>query len=519
MPFVCEVAVAETVRPGHFYHAVNFSPTFSDPLANTTLPSPEFTAYSTTGFLESGHALPGGRHQHAQTAVAIHLVCPALEWLDRGKTRLRVAWPMAAAIGETLWRATKDLYREEERRRRDAAREERQAEARERTHRPHRLSQKDAVFRLLPGAAAHATGNGSVPANVRNLYYAIREPQRGLTGRELEYGYFSQTLLPAYRQEHGPLPGIYYDPRGILYEPHSGQQTPLGTREVDAYRFPAWLYNKILYIEKKGIWPTLQAAQLAERYDMAVIAAEGYATEAARVLFAQADRRQRYQLFVLHDADPHGYNIARTLRDETARMPGYHVDVIDLGLGLEDGLARRLQIEEFTRKKALPSGLTLTPIEREYFTGRRATEKAWIARRIELNAFTAPALVAFIEDELDHAGATGKVIPPADVLAGEFGQAFAVAVGMAVDSALTELLDLYTVKWEVEQALRPYVLRDRSRSQALIARLLQRRRAEPWRAIVASCVQARLARQDELLRNSIRRALLAALAGVERAET
>src|SRR5262249_26914699 len=159
----------------------------------------------------------------------------------------------------------------------------------------------------------------------------------------------------------------------VLYEPHSGRQTPLGTREVDAYQFPAWLYNKILYIEKKGLWPTLQAAQLAERYDLAVIAAEGYASEAARVLFAHAHRHEQYQLFVLHDADPHGYNIARTLQDETARMPGYHVDVIDLGLRLEDGLARGLQIEEFTRKKALPSGLTLTDREREYFTGRHAT--------------------------------------------------------------------------------------------------------------------------------------------------
>jgi len=510
IPFIFEVAVAETERPGHFYHAVNFSPTFTDPLSGTTLFMGELYANSTTDFLRRAHALPE-REQQPYKAVAVHLVCPTLEWLDRGKTRLRVPGRMTATLADTLWRATKELYREEERRRRDAAREWRQAEARERTQEPRWLSLKDAVFQLLPAAAAHATGNGAVPANVRNLYYAIREPQRKLTGRELEYGYFSQTLLPLYRQEHGALRGIYYDPRGILYEPHSGHQTPLGTREVDAYRFPAWLYNKILYIEKKGLWPTLQAAEIAERYDMAVIAAEGYASEAARVLFANADRRERYQLFVLHDADAHGYNIARTLQEETARMPGYHVDVIDLGLQLADGLARGLQVEEFTRKKALPSGLTLTDLEREYFMGRPATEKSWIARRIELNAFTAPALVAFIEEQLEQVGVTGKVIPPSEVLAQEFEQEFTTAVSNQVDEVVTELLSLDAVKRAVADTLHPYVLRNRPQPQPLIARALQRRQAWPWRKVVENRVHARLRRQDERLREQVREALREAL--------
>ncbi len=91
---------------------------------------------------------------------------------------------------------------------------------------------------------------------------------------------------------------------------------------MEAYVFPSWLYDKILYVEKKGVWPILQSARLAERYDMAVVAGEGYATEAIRVLFQASKQRIDYQLFVLHDADPDGYNIARTLREETARMPG-----------------------------------------------------------------------------------------------------------------------------------------------------------------------------------------------------
>src|SRR5262249_25554372 len=159
-------------------------------------------------------------------------------------------------------------------------------------------------------------------------------------------------------------------------------------------------YNKILYIEKKGVWPILQDAQLAERYDMAVVAGEGFATEAIRVLFQAASRDYDYQLFLLHDCDPAGYNISRTLREETKRMPGYHVDVIDLGLSWSGAMALGLEAETFTRKKELPKGLLLTPDERRAFEGRRQSRSlsdddraTWIAQRVELNAFTAPGLI------------------------------------------------------------------------------------------------------------------------------
>src|SRR5262245_15872639 len=145
---------------------------------------------------------------------------------------------------------------------------------------------------------------------------------------------------------------------------------------------------------------------------MAVVAGEGYASEACRVLFASAEKGKDYQLFVAHDADPHGYNIARTLREETARMPGHRVKVFDLGLKLGDALALGLPTEEFTRKKALPRGLTLDETEREYFEGRRAGPKSWVCRRVELNALSGPALVAHIERGLREAGVRGKVIPP-----------------------------------------------------------------------------------------------------------
>jgi DNA topoisomerase VI subunit B len=459
IPFICEAALAETIQEGSLFTGVNFSPTFEDPLANTLLPCPEFSAYGVKGFLHDAHASPiAGPWDESpvRTAAAVHLVCPALEFLDRGKTRLKVPATMAEQIAKALWHVVKDLYREAQRRRKDAARAERAAREREReAPQAPTWSLKAAVFEVLPEALAYATGNGEYPVSSRNLYYQVRRFMQRLTEKELDYDYFSQDLLIQYRDAHGPIAGLYYDPRGVLYEPHTGKALQLGTREVDGYEFPAWLYDKILYIEKKGLWPILEAARLAERYDMAVIAAEGYATEATRVLFAQAEQGRNYQLFVLHDADPYGYNIARTLREETRRMPGYSVEVIDLGLKLEAALAMGLAEEEFTRRIAIPEELVLTDTEREYFEGRQAGTKSWICRRIELNALTAPALVAYIEEHLAQAGVRGKVIPPHDTLAQLAQEAYRQQITRWTTSTIDELLGLDTIRDALAEALAP----------------------------------------------------------------
>jgi Histidine kinase-, DNA gyrase B-, and HSP90-like ATPase len=457
IPFMFEAAVAETAREGSLWTGINFSPSFEDPLAGTLLPGPKVSAYGLRNFLKSGHVVPipgPWDETSTQTAVAVHLVCPVLEFLDRGKTRLKVPPPMAADIAKTLWQVIKGLYREEERRRKDAARAERAARARDREPSwTQTWTLKDAVFEVLPEAVARATGDDQYPVSARTLYYQVRPLMQRFTAKALDYDYFSQDLLIQYRDAHGPIARLYYDPRGVLYEPHTGKALPLGTREVDAYQFPAWLYDKILYVEKKGLWPILQAAQLAERYDMAVIAAEGYATEATRILFAQADKGRNYQLFALHDADPHGYNIARTLREETRRMPGYSVEVIDLGLKLEEAIAMGLGEEAFTRRVALPEGLVLTDTELEYFKGRQMGQRAWVCQRVELNALTAPALVAYIEEKLQQAGVRSKVIPSDDVLPRLVHEAYRQQMHAWVDRDLATLLSLDLMKAAIAEEL------------------------------------------------------------------
>ena len=57
---------------------------------------------------------------------------------------------------------------------------------------------KDAVFEVLQEAKAAA---GLIVA-VRTLFYKVRPLVQKYTDKELDYNYFSQTLLPEYQREH-----------------------------------------------------------------------------------------------------------------------------------------------------------------------------------------------------------------------------------------------------------------------------------------------------------------------------
>jgi hypothetical protein len=253
--------------------------------------------------------------------------------------------------------------------------------------------------------------------------------------------YLTQTLIPDYRREHpGALPGLGYEPRGQLIEPHTGRVIRLGTHEVARYVIPQHTFNKIFIIEKKGRTPVLVEARLHEKYDLALIDTEGYSTVACRELLQRCSKDQHYQIFVMHDGDWHGYTIARALREETRRMPGYSVDVIDVGLFYEEAVKAvkdgglGLQTELRDRSNELPSTLELTPAERRAFTGvpsrparYRGKKLIYEATCVEIDAMTNDQLVAYSEMMLEKHGAVGKVLPPAEVLVEHYDEAWTKA--------------------------------------------------------------------------------------------
>ncbi len=99
-----------------------------------------------------------------------------------------------------------------------------------------RTTQKEAAWEVMEAAYMAASGDGTLPAKARQIYYQARPKIMALTDdKELQYGYFSQTLLPDYIEEHGVDWNVVYDARGHFEEPHTNRRIGCGTIEVGNY--------------------------------------------------------------------------------------------------------------------------------------------------------------------------------------------------------------------------------------------------------------------------------------------
>jgi hypothetical protein len=345
-------------------------------------------------------------------------------------------------IGAALFKLAKPVYKEAKRMERERNRYARPSSYYER---PPRWSQKEMVFSVLPQAMRNAGSSFSA----RDLYYAVRplyQHHIGYEWKELKYSYFSQTLLTQYQEEHGEISGLWRDPRGNFHEPHSGKSISLGTREVAAYEFPKYQFDKILYVEKEGEIPKLKAARLAEKYDMAIVGGKGYPTEAVRDLFSHAEGGD-YQLFVFHDADIDGYNIARVLGEETRRMPYHNVNVVDIGLTVEDALEMGLPGERFNRKADMPWEIAMRLNETEEAHFRH------LKQRFEINAILPDMRrIEYIERKLRENGIRPKLIPPDDALKDLREEMYRDKVEAWTEEIIAQMLKIDELKQKVANA-------------------------------------------------------------------
>jgi hypothetical protein len=415
-----------------------------------------------------------------------------VDYLDRGKTRLDVGDEIADDIAKALRSVTKTIYKAEKRKRR--------AGRSSSYYMPiySGPTLKDAVYEVLPNAIENATASGTYSVSARDLFYAVRPLVIEIATKEFgpkQYNYFAQTLLMQYEEDYGPIDGLYREPRGVLYEPHTGKTVPLGTHDVAKYQFPDWTYNKILYIEKKGIAEQLKPSKLAERYDLAIIAAEGYASEACRTLLENAEAGD-YYIYVLHDADPYGYNIALTLQEATRRMPGYSVDVIDLGLKVEEALKMGLPPEAFTRTKAIPwrVRIRLNSKEREYFIGEKISSRSWRCLRIELNAIPVPERAAYIERKLKEVDAPGKVIPTDEALPDLSRELYEGEVDVQVDEIINSIVSSDDIKELVRKELKDKVALEDAKEW--IEKGFHEDDSQWWKDIVKNTISAELSEHE-----------------------
>src|SRR5262245_26957643 len=228
-----------------------------------------------------------------------------------------------------------------------------------------RTTQKEAAWQVMETAYMAASGNGSLPASARQIFYQARPKIMAMTeDKELAYNYFSQTLLPDYIEEHGVHWNVVYDARGHFLEPHTNRRIGCGTIEVGNYLLaikepsivpakfsdvnidiigPSGNLSGELFCEKEGFNPLFKAVNLANRFDLMIISTKGVSVTAARQLVDNVCGGHGLPLFVLHDFDIAGFLILGTLQRDTRRYQFLSaLEVVDLGLRLADieGLER-----------------------------------------------------------------------------------------------------------------------------------------------------------------------------------
>jgi hypothetical protein len=330
-----------------------------------------------------------------------------------------------------------------------------------------RVNFTDVQDGILRAGYAHASGTGRYTVDKRQFYYAVRDQFQEATGREITARYFSDNLMIKYMNLHPAETAdwkITASPRGTLTIPNTGHdlRIPCGTIAIGEHlrkasvahgpfddlkgvgvrvewpsRAEGHRYCGVLYIEKEGFDPQLREADIANRFDIAIISCKGQSVTAARMYVDHACRvAGGVPLFTVHDMDKAGFEIAQRLTTVSDYMRENdlvkyefqnEINVTDLGLRLTDVQEYGLKSEKFRFRGDFPWDTIATPQEQEFLRSNR---------RVELNAFTAPQFIEWIERKLtEHLGKT-QFIPADDILADAYRRALAVAeINKAIDEA------------------------------------------------------------------------------------
>ena len=361
---------------------------------------------------------------------------------------------------------------------------------------------KEAAAQIMEAAYMEVSGNGQLPANARQIMYKARPHIQKETGRQLNDNYFTQAILPNHMEEYEVDWDVIYDARGHFTEPHGGGSFGIGTLEVRSYlagfnnpsvtdagfsqaavktNGPSGNFGAALFLEKEGFDPILKAAQIANKYDVAIMSTKGMSVTAARALADEMCSRHDIPLLILRDFDKAGFSIASTLQRDTRRYEFKNsFQAIELGLSLADveamGLEPEYQHHPKGKKSALIDNLrTNGASEAEIDFMFRDFDSLRSTRRVELNAMTSPQFVAFVERKLLENG-VAKIVPDQELLAKVYA---GVERGRRMEEAAEDL-----EKIDMEDFEPPKDLEKRVR------KMLKKDPAMRWDAAVAKIVAA-----------------------------
>jgi hypothetical protein len=290
-----------------------------------------------------------------------------------------------------------------------------------------KLTQKDVVIDNLDTVIAEVSGDDEFRFNERQLFYVLRPIVMDETGEELKIDNF-KNIITDYEGEYGEISGMYREPRGSIYHPHLGETITLGTLMVENYERPAWVFNKVVYIEKEGFSEALKHARWGERHDCMLMSSKGFSTRAARDLIDKlADHDEPITIFCVHDADSSGGMIYQTFQEATKARGARKIKIVNLGLEPWEAIAMELEVE------TVAAGERRKPIA-DYVHNRIGMDVVWDewlqTHRIELNAMTTPKFIGWLDEKM--AAHPGKLIPPSDVLEAELDERVQINVRAAV---------------------------------------------------------------------------------------
>jgi DNA topoisomerase VI subunit B len=437
LPFAVEAAFGSKRTLDHerdLLLGLNFSPTFKVP----------------SDHLESvlGDCWIGERDS---VVLAVHQVSPRLMFTSLGKGDIEDAPAVRDALSDLVERVTRRYHKMKARAFRQQEQQIRQEHLDELDQKRSEKEQiKQAAYSVMAQAYALASGNGTLPANARQMMYAARPLVLKITGDKCwkNTAYFTQKLLPYYVEEYPEQTkgwDVHFDARGHLLEPHAQSRLSLGTLEVRAYlrRWqekqsadldvrvptdfptcgPANRYRFALFVEKEGFDVLLDRSGIANRFDIAIFSTKGVSTTTARELVDRLSQAGVTTLIV-HDFDKSGLTIMHTLVHDTWRYqfktpPKY----VDLGLRLADVQEMKLESEPIPEKMQFKDP---REVLREYGASEEECDflvekkqlafkngkprRVYAGKRVELNAMTAPQFINWLERKLIAAGAQ-KVIP------------------------------------------------------------------------------------------------------------
>ena len=272
-------------------------------------------------------------------------------------------------------------------------------------------TQEAVILEHLEAAIDKVSGGRTSRYSLRQLFYEVRPRLIEAIGGEPNFKTFSQIITRVENRRGGDLPGIYRDTRGVLYHPHTGEEIPLGTLNVERYRMPSWTFNKILYCEKEGFFPMLRDAAWPERQRLRPADVQG-------VRDAGGPGRDRHDGRV--GGGPAVLLHPRCRCARHADPPGPRAS--DRRGGVPEGPDRQPRPGAVGSPGDGPGRGEGQPQGEEAGGGRRVRRgpgAEWVewlqGYRVELNAMTTPQFIEWLDRKFEPH--IGKVVPPQPVLA------------------------------------------------------------------------------------------------------